>query len=55
MAIVLDADVIIRGERGTFGLPAWAAGQPEGEVAVAANTVVPNRPGSSHPFNDTGG
>ena len=39
MAIVLDADVIIRGERGTFDLPAWVAGQPDEEFAVAAVTV----------------
>lgn len=39
LAIVLDADVIIRGERGTFDLPAWVAGQPGEEFAVAAITV----------------
>ncbi|MBL9128161.1 MAG: hypothetical protein JNL97_10960 [Verrucomicrobiales bacterium] len=52
---MIDADVIIRGERGTFDLPAWVAGQLEDEFAVAAITVMPKRPGSSHPFNDTGG
>lgn len=39
MAIVLDADVIIRGERGTFDLSGWVARQPDEEFAVAAITV----------------
>lgn len=39
MAILLDADVIIRGEKGTFDLGAWAASQPETEFEVAAITV----------------
>jgi tRNA(fMet)-specific endonuclease VapC len=39
MAIVLDADVIIRGEKGTFDLKAWLEGQPDEEFEVAAITV----------------
>jgi len=39
MAIILDADVIIRGEKGVFDLKGWVAAQPEQEFAVAAITV----------------
>ncbi len=39
MAIILDADVIIRGEKGTFDLPGWLASQPDEEFEVAAITV----------------
>ena len=39
MAIILDADVIIRGEKGTFDLAGWLANQPEEEFEVAAITV----------------
>lgn len=39
MAIILDADVIIRGERGTFDLKGWVAAQPNQEFEVAAITV----------------
>jgi tRNA(fMet)-specific endonuclease VapC len=39
MAIVLDADVIIRGERGTFDLKAWLANRPDELFEVAAITV----------------
>lgn len=39
MAIILDADVIIRGERGDFDLRAWLARRPDDEFAVAAITV----------------
>ena len=39
MAIILDADVIIRGEKGTFDLKAWLASRPEVRFAVAAITV----------------
>ena len=39
MAIVLDADVIIRGERGTFDLRGWAASRPNDLFEVAAITV----------------
>lgn len=39
MAIILDADVIIRGERGTFDLAAWATARPNDRFEVAAITV----------------
>ena len=39
MAIILDADVIIRGERGTFDLAKWVADRPDEEFEVAAITV----------------
>ena len=39
MAIILDADVIIRGEKGTFDLQGWLASRPNDEVEVAAITV----------------
>ncbi len=39
MAIILDADVIIRGERGLFDLAAWAASRPNDRFEVAAITV----------------
>jgi len=39
MAIVLDADVIIRGEKGTFDLARWVAARPKDEFEVAAITV----------------
>ncbi len=39
MAIILDADVIIRGERGTFDLGRWAGSLPEEDFEVAAITV----------------
>ena len=39
MAIVLDADVIIRGERGTFDLAGWAATLPDEQFEIAAITV----------------
>jgi predicted nucleic acid-binding protein len=39
VAIILDADVIIRGEKGTFDLAGWLASQPEEEFEVAAITV----------------
>jgi len=39
MAIILDADVIIRGERGAFDLAAWAASRPDDRFEVAAITV----------------
>ena len=39
MAIILDADVIIRGEKGTFGLQDWVAAQPDEQFEVAAITV----------------
>ena len=39
MEIVLDADVIIRGEKGTFDLKDWIEGRPDDLFAVAAITV----------------
>ena len=39
MAIILDADVIIRGERGTFDLAGWAAARPNDLFEIAAITV----------------
>ena len=39
MAIILDADVIIRGEKGTFDLPGWLAQRPGDEFEIAAITV----------------
>jgi predicted nucleic acid-binding protein len=38
MAIILDADVILRGEKGTFDLKSWLQTQSE-EFQVAAITV----------------
>jgi tRNA(fMet)-specific endonuclease VapC len=40
MAIILDADVIIRGEKGTFDLQGWLAARPDEQFEVAAITVV---------------
>jgi tRNA(fMet)-specific endonuclease VapC len=39
MAIVLDTDVIIRGERGTFDLAAWLESQPNDRCEMAAITI----------------
>lgn len=39
MAIILDADLIIRGEKGTFDLKGWVAARPDDEFEVAAITV----------------
>ena len=39
MAIILDADVIIRGEKGAFDLQRWVASRPSDEFEVAAITV----------------
>ena len=39
MAIMLDADVLIRGEKGSFDLKSWLAGQPNEQFEVAAMTV----------------
>jgi len=39
MAIILDADVIIRGERGAFDLGGWLAAHGEEQFEVAAITV----------------
>jgi tRNA(fMet)-specific endonuclease VapC len=39
MAIILDADVIIRGEKGTFDLQKWVASRPNDQFEIAAITV----------------
>jgi tRNA(fMet)-specific endonuclease VapC len=39
MAIIIDADVIIRAEKGGFDLPGWFAGQPGENFEIAAITV----------------
>jgi tRNA(fMet)-specific endonuclease VapC len=39
MAIILDADVVIRGEKGTFDLKDWVASRPDDQFEVAAITV----------------
>jgi tRNA(fMet)-specific endonuclease VapC len=39
MAIILDADVIIGGEKGTLDLKKWVASRPNEQFEVAAITV----------------
>jgi tRNA(fMet)-specific endonuclease VapC len=39
MAIILDTDVIIRGEKGTFDLRGWLENHATEEIEVAAITV----------------
>ena len=39
MAIILDADVIIRGEKGYFDLKKWVASRPDDAFEIAAITV----------------
>jgi tRNA(fMet)-specific endonuclease VapC len=39
MAMILDADVIIRGEKGAFDLQTWISSRPEGQFEIAAITV----------------
>jgi predicted nucleic acid-binding protein len=39
VAIILDADVIIQSERGTFGLKQWLASQPTEQFQIAAITI----------------
>lgn len=39
MAIIIDADVVIRGEKGTFDFQRWVSSHPEEEFAMAAVTV----------------
>jgi tRNA(fMet)-specific endonuclease VapC len=39
MAIILDADVIIRGEKETFDLKRWVIAQPNEQFEMAAITV----------------
>ncbi len=39
MALIIDANVIIRGERGLFDLPAWLEKQADKDPQIAAITV----------------
>jgi tRNA(fMet)-specific endonuclease VapC len=39
MAIIIDADVIIRSEKGAFDLARWLASQPDETFEIAAITV----------------
>ena len=39
MAIVLDADILIRGEKGSFDPKGWLATHPDDQFEVAAITV----------------
>lgn len=39
MAIILDADVIIGGEKGVFDLPGWLASHADDQFEIAAVTV----------------
>lgn len=39
MGIILDADVVIRGERGELDLPAWLTTHPNDNFELAAITV----------------
>jgi len=39
MPIIIDTDVIIRGERGLFDLPSWLESQAENNPSIAAITV----------------
>jgi tRNA(fMet)-specific endonuclease VapC len=39
MAIILDADVVIRGEKGVFDLKGWVASRPGERFEIAAITV----------------
>ncbi len=39
MGIILDADVVIRGEKGTFDLTTWVASRSNDQFEIAAITV----------------
>ncbi len=39
MAIIIDADVVIRGEKGAFDLKTWVASRPQERFEMAAITV----------------
>jgi hypothetical protein len=39
MAIILDADVVIGGEKGTFDLKSWVTSRPNDRFEIAAITV----------------
>ena len=39
MSLIIDADVVIRGERGLFDLPAWLELQAHMDLQIAAITI----------------
>lgn len=39
MALIIDADVIIGGERGQFDLPTWLENQAENDPQIAGITI----------------
>src|SRR5713226_8447061 len=39
MAIIIDADVVIRGEKGIFVFRGWVSSHPDEQFAIAAVTV----------------
>jgi tRNA(fMet)-specific endonuclease VapC len=39
MSVVINTDVVIRGERGLFDLPSWLETQADNDPAIAAITV----------------
>jgi tRNA(fMet)-specific endonuclease VapC len=39
MAIIVDADIFIRGEKGTFDIQGWLASRPNDKFEIAAITV----------------
>ncbi len=39
MAIIIDADVVIRGEKGSFDFRKWVSSHPDDQFAIAAITV----------------
>lgn len=39
MAIILDADLVIRGEKGAFDLERWVASRHHDQFEIAAITV----------------
>jgi hypothetical protein len=43
MAIILDSDVIVRGERGTFDLGSWVESRPDDQFEIAAVSQLSNR------------
>ena len=48
MAIILDADVIIKGEKGNFDLITWLDLQTGQDLEIAAITVAEQRPTAPH-------
>src|SRR5258708_33166785 len=39
MAIIIDGDVVIRGEKGSCAFRGWVSSDPDGQCAIAAVTV----------------